>query len=206
MISVAAIDTRSLMYRIRVFDLVGRPVAQSRPLGHECREKLEVLLAEAPEDEVVVVSFADIEVMTGSFTDEFLGKLVAARAAGLTGKSPLLLTDLNEETAEEVDLCLGRRKMPAVWVQDGTAHLLGGDDALKETFAAGVRLNEFRASQLADDLGTTPQNMNNRLKRLVDAGALVRARHDPSAGGREFLYRVPGALEEDDSARLDAAL
>jgi hypothetical protein len=103
----------------------------------------------------------------------------------------LLLTDLNGETEYEVELCLGRRKMPAVWEQDGTVRLLGGDDALKETFAAGVRLNEFRASQLAEELGTTAQNVNNRLKRLLDAGSLVRARQDSPAGGREFLYRVP---------------
>ncbi len=179
------------MYRVQVSEVVGRPVAQTRPVGQRCREKLEAVLADAPEDEVVVVSFVNLDVMSGSFTDEFLGKVVTARAAGLTGKSPLLLTDLNEDTAEEVDLCLGRRKMPAVWVHEGTASLLGGDDALKQTFAAGVRLNEFRASQLAEELGTTPQNVNNRLKRLVDAGALVRARHDPSSGGREFLYRVP---------------
>jgi hypothetical protein len=179
------------MERIQVFELVGNDVAQTRPLGRQCREHLEAVLAEAPEDEVVVVSFEGIEVMTGSFTDEFLGKLVTARAAGLTGKAPLLLTDLNDETEYEVELCLGRRKMPAVWEQNGNLRLLGGDDTLKETFAAGIRLNAFRASQLADELGTTAQNVNNRLKRLLDAGSLVRARQDSPAGGREFLYRVP---------------
>lgn len=187
------------MYRFAVFDVVCRDVAQTRPLGLRCREKLEALLAEAPEDQVVVVSFDGIDVMSGSFTDEFLGKVITAKVAGLTGRSPLLITDLNEETAEEIELCLGRRKMPAVWVQGGTARLLGGDEALKETFDAGVRRSEFRASQLAEDLGTTAQNMNNRLRRLLDAGTLVRARHDPSGGGREFLYRVPEIPEEDVS-------
>jgi hypothetical protein len=172
---------------------VSEKVASTRELGRRYREELERVLARTAEDEAVLVSFHGVVAMTGSFTDEFLGKLVVARAAGLTGKAGLLLVDLNDETAEEVDLCLGRRKMPAVWAQDGTARLLGGDDALKETFAAGVRRNEFRASDLAKDLGTSAQNMNNRLKKLVDAGTLVRSRHDPSVGGREFLYRIPGA-------------
>ena len=71
--------------------------------------------------------------------------------------------------------------------------LLGGDDTLKETFAAGIRLNVFRASQLADELGTTAQNVNNRLKRLLDAGSLVRTCQDSPAGGREFrpCSRIP---------------
>ena len=79
------------MERIQVFELVGNDVAQTRPLGRQCREHLEALLAEAPEDEVVVVSFEGIEVMTGSFTDEFLGKLVTA-ASGWTHRQGALVT------------------------------------------------------------------------------------------------------------------
>jgi len=129
--------------------------------------------------------------MTGSFTDEFLGKLLVAKAAGLTGRAPIILTDLTEETAEEVDLCLERRKAVAVWADGSTIRLLGGDDMLQQTFAAGALRGEFRASDLAADLRTTQQNINNRLKRLLESGALLRDRQDPTAGGREFLYRTP---------------
>jgi DNA-binding transcriptional ArsR family regulator len=144
-----------------------------------------------PPDEVVILSFDTVKAMTGSFTDEFLGKLLVARAVGLTGRAPIILTGLTDETAEEVDLCLERRKAVAVWAENGTARLLGGDTALKQTFFAGTQRGTFRASDLASDLGTTQQNMSNRLKRLVESGALLRDRQDPAAGGREFLYRTP---------------
>ena len=176
-----------------VFFEVSDTLASTRARGLEYRLQLEQVLAAAPPDDVVVVSFKAVKVMTGSFTDEFLGKLLVARAAGLTGRAPVILTDLTEETAEEIDLCLERRKTVAAWVEGNAIRLLGGDDMLKRTFAAGVRRGEFRASDLAPDLGTTPQNVNNRLKRLLQAGALLRARQDPAAGGREFRYRMPTA-------------
>lgn len=172
------------------------PVAATRQRGLEYRLELEQLLATVPADENVVISFRKVEVMTGSFTDEFLAKVLVARAAGLTGRAPVVLTGLSEETAEEVNLCLERRKAVAVSVGDGAPLLLGGDDTLKQTFDAAVRRGEFRASDLVDDLHTTSQNINNRLKKLVEGGALVRDRHDPEAGGREYRYRPP-ALSVD---------
>jgi hypothetical protein len=174
-------------------------VASTRDLGRQYREELERLLATTSSDDVVVVSFDGVVAMTGSFTDEFLGKLIVARTAGLTGQAPVLLADLTDETAEEVDLCLSRRKVAAIWAQHGSPQLLGGDEVLKETFEAGARRTEFRASELASELGTTTQNMNNRLKRLVDLGTLVRLRHDPASGGREFVYRTPELIADTES-------
>jgi len=170
---------------------VSGPLASTRARGQEYRQQLERLLAEVRADEAVGVSFQRVKAMTGSFTDEFLGKLLVAKAAGLTGRAPVILTGLTEETAEEVDLCLERRKTVAVWADGSTTRLLGGDDTIKQTFAAGAKRGTFRASDLSTELRTTQQNVNNRLKRLLDSGALIRDRHDPATGGREFLYRTP---------------
>jgi hypothetical protein len=178
-------------WRDMAFFEVPGPVAATRARGLQYRQELEQLLAAAPADENVVISFQNVKVMTGSFTDEFLAKLLVARAAGLTGRAPVVLTGLSEEAAEEVDLCVERRKAVAVWADESRVQLLGGDEMLKQTFAAAARRGEFRAGDLAADLGTTNQNINNRLKRLLEAGALQRDRYDPAAGGREFRYRIP---------------
>jgi hypothetical protein len=122
----------------------------------------------------------------------------------LTGRAPILLTGLTEETDEEVDLCLERRKTVAVWAANGTARLLGGDDVLKQTFAAGSRRGTFRASELAADLGTSLQNMNNRLKRLIDAGALLRDRQDPTAAAANFAtehWQYPAQIRQAAQGR-----
>jgi len=172
------------------FEVTG-PLAATRARGYEYRQQLERLLAAVPADEVVVVSFQAVKAMTGSFTDEFLGKLLVARAAGLTGGAPIIVTGLTEETAEEVDLCLERRKTVVVWSDGATIRLLGGDEMLKQTFTAGAVREKFRAGDLVADLRTSQQNINNRLRRLLEAGAVLRVRQDPEGGGREFLYRVP---------------
>jgi hypothetical protein len=171
------------------FQVTG-PLASTRACGLQYRQELEHILADNPPDEAVIISFQNVTAMTGSFTDEFLGKLLVARAAGLTGRAPVILTGLTDETAWEVNLCLERRKTVAVWADDAALRLLGGDEIVKQTFAAAALRGEFRASDLAVDLSTSQQNVNNRLKRLLDAGALLRDRQDPAAGGREFLYRV----------------
>src|SRR5215467_1802914 len=117
------------------FDITG-PLASTRARGLQYRQQLEHLLAAVPPDEVVVISFDAVKAMTGSFTDELLGKLLVARAVGLTGRAPIILTGLTDETAWEVDLCLERRKTVAVWADGTTIRLLGGDEMLKQTFAA----------------------------------------------------------------------
>jgi DNA-binding Lrp family transcriptional regulator len=52
-----------------------------------------------------------------------------------------------------------------------------------------LELGEFRANNLAAALSISPQNANNRLKRLVDAGALQRRQALVSnRGSKEFVY------------------
>jgi len=86
---------------------------------------------------------------------------------------------------------LSLRGAAIVWQHDGKVELLGGEEHLQETFSMAAQRQEFRASDLAEDLQLKVQNVNNRLKKLVDDGALIRDRRDPDRGGREFFYRIP---------------
>src|SRR5581483_5019343 len=139
--------------------------ASTRPTGEARRLEVELLLKNARPGTVFSISFQPVRAMTGSFTDEFLAKLLVARLAGLLPTNPIVVRDLNEETAEEVDLTLARRQVMVAWIDSEHAELLGGDDLLKETFRAARHTETGRASDLANLLGTSPQNMNNRLKR-----------------------------------------
>jgi DNA-binding transcriptional ArsR family regulator len=163
----------------------------TREAGESVRSLLEKSLASAHSGDVVEVSFVKVTAMTMSFTDEFLGKLLTSRAAGDLPDVALVLTGLTEETSNEIDVCLERRGAAIAWQDDGEVILLGGEKHLRETFAVAAKRGTFRASDLADDLKLRPQNVNNRLKKLVDDGALIRDRRDPDRGGREFIYRIP---------------
>lgn len=161
-----------------------------REVGKHLREKLEAELVSAKPGDVVEISFRNVEAITGSVTDEFLGKLLTARSVGDVPDVAFVLTGLNDDTAFEVNMCLSQRKAAAVWHAGSHAELLGGDEFLKTTFEHAARHGEFIATDLAEELSVTPQNLNNRLKRLVSDGALIR-RRDTKANGKQFVYRVP---------------
>jgi DNA-binding MarR family transcriptional regulator len=74
---------------------------------------------------------------------------------------------------------------------DGLTGLLVEPDQ-PDTYAQARRLGTFRAQELAEALGISVTNANNRLKRLVQAGALSRNRAPgPERGGKEFVYTLP---------------
>lgn len=87
-------------------------------------------------------------------------------------------------------MCLQRRKQFAV---DAESHTLLGDaEVLTDTYESARKLSAFRAAELADELHISLPNANNRLKRLLEAGALRRERSaGPDRGCKEFIYSVP---------------
>lgn len=164
----------------------------TRDTGAKVRDELERDLRRVAAGTTVEVSFADVKAVTISFADEFLGKLITERSTGLLSDVALVLTKLNDEVREALQVCLERRDVVAAHRHARTYELLGAtDDIVEETYERARARKEFRASELADDLRISPQNVNNRLKRLADAGALIRTRTAPEGGGKEFVYRVP---------------
>ncbi|MEU3550836.1 MarR family transcriptional regulator [Streptomyces longwoodensis] len=164
----------------------------TRVKGADARRALEEELTAAASVALLTIDFGGVEAMTNSFVDEFLGKFYLSLAAGDVNAAGVRLVGLDEETREGVTVCLERRKQVAV---DGNIHeLLGDASILADTYAEARRLGEFRTAELAEALGISLPNANNRLKRLVEAGALYRQRSaGPERGGKEFTYRLPPA-------------
>jgi hypothetical protein len=173
------------------------PLLFTVPAGvHTTREQGEVLRANLEKEVAneqptrLEISFDQVEALTISYTDAFLGRYLTELTA--TQRDPLLVivTGLTEDTASELRAVFEQRKLVVAAVVDGHPTLLGGDEVLRATFVAAARLGRFSPSEIAEVMSTTPQNANNRLKRLVSMGALRRYRSDPASGGREFAYEV----------------
>lgn len=171
--------------------VIDHQYATTRDLAAQVRSDLETELRGAPPGEIVELSFERVDAMTISFTDELLGKLLAVQAVGIGAQNPIVLTGLDEDKALEVNVCLERTGALVVADLDGTLTLLGGDPLLRDTFAEATKTAEVTSSELARRLGISAQNVNNRLKRLLQHGALARRRADPASGGREFVYHSP---------------
>ena len=182
-----------------VHDVDQRTFLAFRDIGAATRKRLEDELARCAPTDALVIDFRDIEAMSNSYADELIGKFYVALAAGDVAASTVRLAGLNEETRDAISVCLERRKLAAVDADLGT--LIGQAAAIEDTYIRAVQLGEFRAGDIAEAMEISLTNANNRLKRLVDAGALHRERtSSPEHGGKEFTYRVP-QLEATTSAR-----
>jgi hypothetical protein len=142
-----------------------------------------------PEGEMLVIDFTDVEDVTFSFADECVARLIVARSAGEFEGKGIALTGMNEDLRETVAAVLERRSVAAVEIGDEPT-IVGDDAFLSETLRVAVKLGSFRAADLANELGLSPQAANNRLKHLVTTGAVIRHRVVPEGGGKEFHYRV----------------
>lgn len=171
----------------------------TRSTGAKIRDELELAVRSARAQEIEI-DFSGVEAVTISFADEFIGRLMSARAAGDLGDPTVVVVGLNDEVEEALSICLERRGAVAVAHDEEGLRLLGGDAIAARTFDAAVARGTFRATDLAADLSITPQNVNNRLKHLTASGALQRKKDAPQTGGREFLYVAPPSKRSRSTA------
>lgn len=161
----------------------------TRGLGQDGRARLDDLLVERGGVDLTI-DFAGVEVMNISFADEFLGKFLISHDFSVESTT-VKVTGLSPDNLYSITVCVERRETNVV-VKDREQNLsLLGDSILAETFARAVGLTTFKATELAEAMSLTPQNANNRLKRLAAAGALRKAQVSGSTrGGKEFIYEV----------------
>jgi hypothetical protein len=161
----------------------------TRGLGQDGRARLDDLLGER-EGIDLAIDFAGVDVMNISFADEFLGKFLASHDFSVTGTT-VRIEGLNADNRYSVVVCVERRGTQVVVVEPDGALTLIGDKMLAETFDQAVALGTFKANDLAEAIGLTAQNANNRLKRLAEAGAVRKTQVTGSShGGREYLYEA----------------
>jgi hypothetical protein len=163
----------------------------TRERGRQVRGEIEAKLSQISVAHTLALDFGGVDGLTVSFGDECVAKLVLGRAGGDFADRGLVIEGTNEDVRETLETVLARRKVAAVAIsQAGKAEVLGEVGLLAETFKAALKLENFRASDLAAQLSITPQAANNRLRLLVASGAVVRERTVPEGGGKEFGYRT----------------
>jgi hypothetical protein len=163
----------------------------TRERGRRVREDIENHLAKVAAGDTLILDFAGVDGITVSFGDESVAKLVLSRESGDFADRGMAVEGANEDVRETLESVLSRRKLAVAIVNlDGEPEILGEQGWLPETLRAALDLQTFRASQIAERLGISPQAVNNRLKLLVASGAVARERAVPEGGGREFTYKV----------------
>lgn len=164
------------------------PYPANRVLGRTCRDRLDEILENRGGIDLTI-DFDGVDVMNISFADEFLGKFLTLHDFS-DQDTTVKVTGLNQDNQYSIAVCVERRQTHVVVrEQSGELVLLGDDPILRDTFEHTLRLGSFKANRLADAMGLSAQNANNRLKRLAAVGALRRRQITGSTrGGREYSY------------------
>lgn len=182
--------TVSVVYRVN--DIALYPT--TRDQGRAGREQLDRLL-DGHRDPDLTITFDGVAGMTHSFIDEFLGRFLSMdelERLGITVK----VTSMSQENLETLEVCLERRNVLIAYVDaHNTLTLLAADQVAHDTFRAVVEMERCKAVDVATTLNTSPQNANNRLKRLARFGAIrktqvIGGRH----GGKEYAYEAVSAV------------
>lgn len=170
------------------------PFLMGRSQGQAARSALErELFGQKVGEEPICIDFADVRGMSVPFADEFFVPLLSHRVvAGYYDEHPVVILHAGPDVAETLEAVMRQNNLAVVALQrDPDAELLGGERSLRDTLRLAATMEEFSAQQLAERLGLTAPAANNRLKQLVQLGALIRVAFVPARGGREYRYRIP---------------
>lgn len=160
-------------------------VLSTRERGREAADKLQDRLSSPG----VVLDFAGVTIATPSFLDELVVRLGGLLRGNETKIA--IVTGVNEDIADSLLLVLDKRGLRLAALTDDHIDLLGGSRQLQETLDAAQRARTFQASDLADELKIKLPNLHQRLKALMEAGAVTREPGEATTRGRRYDYSTP---------------
>lgn len=164
-------------------------VLGTRTLGIELAAELREAVTAT--DGPILVDFNAIQVASSPVLDEIS---CALRSALLDHPGRIVvLTNLNEDVTETLQLVLEHRDMSLTILDEKGLKLIGGRRHLDETLAGAQELGTFTAAQLAERLAVKLPNLHHRLNQLQAAGAVARV--DSAGGGRTLVFAAPSAEE-----------
>lgn len=175
-------------------------IFSTRERGAKVRAEIVESLRGIDQDEPLLFDFEGVQLISFSFADEVVGRLVQDRAAGEIGERAIVVLNASDEIVHPIRSSMERRKLIVTHATSQGVEMVGAAEHVQATFEAAQRKGKFRTAELAAELGISVPALNNRLKPLLAAGVLARQPSIPRAGGREYAYRVALPLLEPAAA------
>jgi len=163
----------------------------TREEGREAQKEIIQAIEGVPEGEGLILSLNGIKVFSGSFADEAVVTPYQRLIGGEYGEKYMLLECDNKEVMGDIEAKLERRKL-AILVLRGESgwYVVGAlKKYLKETLGEVIKNKEVTANDLAEKLGISLTNCNNRLSTLYKMGLIKRERVNNPVGGIFYIYR-----------------
>jgi len=161
----------------------------TRPSGQMVRERIERDIVKEKDGEVIALDFSKVGIIDYSCADEIVAKLVSRLLSGEYGDKYIILTGLNENQKENIEVALERKELAVIAnMRDGKQVLLGSlNNYLKETLNLIVKKSKITASELSKTMKLEANTSGTRLLNLHKK-RLVKRIDANRNGGRVWIY------------------
>ena len=161
--------------------------------GEVARPHLIAELDSLPSDGQLTISLQGIDVLSGSFADEVIGKTYQALVKGQHGERTIILRTPSIELTDDLSNKLERRKLAMLCLVGEDWCLIGArTEALIETLGLIVQKEQTTAKELALELGLQMNACVNRVARLAKLH-LIR-REQIGMSGPQAIYSLHSIL------------
>ncbi len=161
----------------------------TRPSGQVVRERIERDIVKEKDGEVIALDFSKVGIIDYSCADEIVAKLVSRLLSGEYGDKYIILTGINENQKENIEVALERKELAVIAnMRDGKQVLLGSlNNYLKETLNLIVKKRKITASELSKTMKLEANTSGTRLLNLHKK-RLVKRIDEIRNGGRIWIY------------------
>jgi hypothetical protein len=163
----------------------------TRPSGEKIRRRIERDMGKEPDGAVVALDFVKIGIIDYSCADEIVAKLVSRLLSGEYGDKYLILTGLNENQKENIEVALERKDLAVTaLMKDGRTVVLGNlNNYLKDTLAFVSVRKKATAKDLADARKLEANTSGTRLLNLYKK-RLVKRVEERRSDGTVWVYEL----------------
>ncbi|MDI6890175.1 MAG: DUF4325 domain-containing protein [Thermodesulfovibrionales bacterium] len=161
----------------------------TRPSGQVVRERIERDIVKEKDGEVIALDFSKIGIIDYSCADEVIAKLISRLLSGEYGDKYIILTGLNENQKENIEVALERKDLAVIaQMKNGKKILLGElHNYLKETLNFILKKGRITAGDLSESLKLPANTSGTRLLNLHKK-RLVKRIEEIRDGGRVWVY------------------
>jgi hypothetical protein len=161
----------------------------TRQSGQTIRSRIERDLENEKDGEVIALDFLKIGVIDYSCADEIVAKLTSRLLSGEYGDKYVVLTGLNENQKENIEVALERKELAVMAeMRNGTRILLGTlNNYLKQTLNLILKKGKITAKDLSEAMKLEANTSGMRLLNLHKKRVVKRI-DEMRDGGRVWVY------------------
>ena len=161
----------------------------TRQSGQVIRSRIERDIEKEKNGAVIALDFSNIGIIDYSCADEVVTKLISRLLSGEYGDKYIILTGLNENQKENIEVALERKELAVMAkLNNGRKILLGSlNNYLKETLNFIIKKDKITAGDLSESLKLPANTSGTRLLNLYKK-RLVKRTEEIRNGGRVWVY------------------